>query len=219
METNSMKTKISILIITNIVLLIGVIILFILFFSSRQGQTAKQANQAKDSSAMSTSSFSDSSLAIAYINTDSVLSQYKMVQSLEGQLKGEGENMKAELQRRQRQLQQEFQDYQKRVQNNTISVDEAKQIEQELMEKEQQLYQLQQNYTEQYTNKTMGMNQVLVDTVRSFLSRYTRNNPFDYVLARSVAKNNILFAKESYDITKDVIEKMNQEYDQQENNK
>lgn len=212
-----MNTKINILILSNVILLLGVIVLFILFFSNNQEYPAKQAHQVNDSTNMNTSSFANSSLAIAYVNTDSVLSQYKMVQNMEVQLRGEGESMKAELQRRQKLLQQKFQKYQRRVQNNDISIEQAKKTEQELVEEEQQLYQLQQQYAEQYTDKTMGMNQVLVDTVKSFLSRYTRDYPFDYVLARSVAKNNILFAKDSHDITTDIIRKMNEEYEKQEN--
>lgn len=208
-----MKFKVNALIISNIILLIAVIVLFILQFSNSDNQRKKsqitEAEQAPNSNG----------LMIGYINTDSVLSQYKMVENLEAKLKGEGEAMRNELKRRQANLKRKLQEYQRKVKNNNITMEEAKRTEQALMQEEEQLYQLQQEYANQYADKTMGMNQELVDTVRTFLNRYNKNFNFDYILAKSQAKNNILFAKDTFNITAKVIEQMNKEYLEQNSDK
>lgn len=208
-----MKFKVNALIISNIILLIAVIALFILQFSSEDKQgPKKQTSEVKQAP-------NDGGLMVGYINTDSVLSQYKMVETLEAKLKGEGEAMRNELKRRQENLKRKLQNYQSKVKNNNITMEEAKRTEQALMQEEEQLYKLQQEYANQYADKTMGMNQELVDTVRTFLNRYNKRYNFDYILAKSQAKNNILFAKDTFNITSSVIKQMNKEYLEQNSDK
>lgn len=201
-----MDKKVNALIGINVVLGIAVIALFVMFFSNKPNAEANAKNSDSSSEALS----------IAYVNTDSILSKYELVKIMEAKLQGEGEAMQKELQRRQQNLRQKLQYYQQQVKNNSISIEDAKRTEQALMQEEQQLYELQQEYANQYADQTMGMNQELVDTVKTFLNRYNKDQKYDYILAKSVAKNFILFSKDTFDITNQVIEKMNAEYRKKE---
>lgn len=149
---------------------------------------------------------------IAYVDTDSLLSQYEMVKVLEDQLQKEGEGMRRELERRERNLQQRAMQYQQRVQNNEISIEEATRTEEALMQEQEALMRLQQEYASQFADQSLILNQELVDTVSGFLGRYNKTKHFDFILARSQANNNILFANDTFDITKEVIEQLNYEY-------
>ncbi len=197
-----MEKKLNALIGVNVLLVIAVIVLFVLYLNSGKSTSVNEE----------TVSVSGKGLRIAYVNTDSVLSQYELVRIMEAKLEGEGEAMKKELERRERNLRQRYANYQQRVKNDNISINEAKQTEEALMRQQEDLMQLQQEYAAQYADKTMGMNQELVDTVRTFLDRYNKNKNFDYILAKSSAKNNILFARDTFDITSEVVKKMNEEY-------
>lgn len=201
-----MDKKVNALIGINVVLGIAVIALFVMFFSNKPNAEANAKNSDSSSEALS----------IAYVNTDSILSKYELVKIMEAKLQGEGEAMQKELQRRQQNLRQKLQYYQQQVKNNSISIEDAKRTEQALMQEEQQLYELQQEYANQYADQTMGMNQELVDTVKTFLNRYNKDQKYDYILAKSVAKNFILFSRDTFDITNQVIEKMNAEYRKKE---
>lgn len=199
-----MEKKVNTLIGINVLLVIAVIILFALQFSSDKDTTQTPEKEKDVSSAQE--------LKVAYVNTDSVLSQYKLVEVMEAKLQGEGEAMQKELQRRQKELEKRYQQYQRRVKNNSIGVDEAKRIEQELKKEEQELYKLQQKYSKQYADQTRGMNKKLIDTLRNFLDRYNKSSNFDYILARSTTNNNILYSNDSLEITSQIIDKLNKEY-------
>ncbi len=197
-----MEKKLNVLIGVNALLVIAVIVLFVLYLNT--GKTTSGDDE--------TVAYSGEGLRVAYVNTDSVLSQYELVRIMEAKLEGEGEAMKKELQRREQNLRQHYAEYQQRVKNDNISIDEAKQTEEALMRQQEELMLLQEEYSTQYANKTMGMNQELVDTVRTFLDRYNKKKNFDYILAKSSANNNILFARDTFDITSELVDKMNKEY-------
>ncbi|MGM0613569.1 MAG: OmpH family outer membrane protein [Bacteroidota bacterium] len=200
-----MEKKVNTLIGINVLLIIAVIVLFVLQFSNNQGTTQTSDTEKNVSPGQN--------LKVAYVNTDSVLSKYKLVEVMEAKLQGEGEAMQKELQRRQQQLAQKYQQYQQSVKNNSISVEEANRVEEELRKEEEELYQLQQEYSQQYANQTRGMNKELVDTLRTFLNRYNRSSRFDYILAKSTTNNNILYSNDSLNITPKIINKLNEEYE------
>lgn len=202
-----MEKKVNALIGINVVLGIAVIALFVLFFSNNKPNAAAKSSEADSN---------EDALRIAYVNTDSILKKYELVKIMEAKLQGEGEAMQKELERRQQGLRQKLQQYQQQVKNNSISIEDAKRTEQALMQEEQRLYELQQEYANQYADQTMGMNQELVDTVKTFLNRYNKDQKYDYILAKSVAKNLILFSKDTFNITDQVVEKMNAEYRKKE---
>ena len=200
-----MEKKVNTLIGINVLLVIAVIILFALQFSSNKDTTQTSDKEKSAGSAQE--------LKVAYVNTDSVLNQYKLVEVMQAKLQGEGEAMQKELQRRQKELKKRYQQYQRRVKNNSIGVDEAKRIEQELKKEEQELYKLQQKYSKQYADQTRGMNKKLIDTLRNFLNRYNKSSNFDYILAKSTTNNNILYSNDSLEITSQIIDKLNKEYE------
>lgn len=200
-----MNKKINLLIAFNLLIAAGLIVLYILFFSQQP-----KAKSPAQSSEMENSSGNEPQ--IGYVNTDSILNKYELVKIMEAKLEGEGEAMKKELERRQRQLEQKYMNYQKQVKNNTISIDQAKKTEEALKREQQQLYSLQQEYASRFADQQVGMNKELIDTVRSFLHRYNKKKNFDLILAKSATKNNVLFARDSFNITSEVVKKMNKEY-------
>jgi len=55
------------------------------------------------------------------------------------------------------------------------------------------------------------MNVVLVDSITNFLHRYNQYHNYDYVLGYSVG-GGILLAKDTFNITGQVLDAMNEEY-------
>jgi Skp family chaperone for outer membrane proteins len=61
------------------------------------------------------------------------------------------------------------------------------------------------------SRKEVEMNMVLLDSIRKFLLRYNSSANFDYVLSYN-SMGNILLAKDTFDITSQVIQGLNLEY-------
>ena len=77
------------------------------------------------------------------------------------------------------------------------------------------LIDLRDMYTEQLAMDEYEMNVILVDSITNFLKRYNQYNNFDYVLGYSIG-GGILLAKDTFNITSEVLAAMNLEY---QNNK
>jgi outer membrane protein len=97
------------------------------------------------------------------------------------------------------------------VQSNSISEERAKVVYEGLMQKQQLLVEKKDRYTQQVADKELNMNLRLLDTVTNFLKRYNRHYGYDYILGYKTA-GEILLANDSLEITRDVLNTLNEEY-------
>jgi outer membrane protein len=101
--------------------------------------------------------------------------------------------------------------FQTQVANQSISEESAQQIYEKLMLQQQDLYKLQDQYTTELSKKEYEMNLILLDSVKNYLARLNKIYNYDYILS-SNATGNILMAKDTFDITSQVLEGLNKEY-------
>lgn len=149
-------------------------------------------------------------LNIAYINADSIMSNYLLVDELMKTLTNQGAAMEKELQKKQSQYESDASYFQEQVNKGTISEASARDIYEKLMAKEQELYQLRDQYSQQMMQLEAEMNKVLLDNVSQFLKN-NNNFTYDYVLNYTY-NGDILLTNPDYDITKFVLEGLNREY-------
>ncbi|GAB4322293.1 MAG: OmpH family outer membrane protein [Bacteroidales bacterium] len=155
---------------------------------------------------------SDSSgLRIAYVNTDLLLEKYELVTELADRFEREQNKRESDLDKRTKEYQQEAQYFQESVANNSLSEQSAQQIYEKLMQKQQDLYALQEQYSQELARHEMEMNKVLLDSVKNFLGRLNTKAQYDYILNYTIA-GPVLLANDSYDITPQVLEGLNNEY-------
>ena len=190
--------------IVNLILLIGMVILYIFFFTSRKANQVQAPPMAMQKSA-------GKSLSVVFVNIDSLNLQYEFVKVLRNDLENTGRRLQAELQSEQQGLEKEAADLQKQMSTAAITEVKAKVIYEGLMQKQQQLADKKERYTQQVANQELNMNMRLLDTVTSFLKRYNRVYKFDYILAHKTA-GDILISNDTLDITSSVIKSLNQEY-------
>lgn len=189
--------------VASVVLLIGMIILYILFFtvekpSGPQAQIALQKSGA-------------GSLSVAFVNIDSLNEKYEFVRALKNDLESTGRRLQTEVMTEQGSLEKEIADFQRQVGNNTITEEKAKMVYEELMQKQQSLLEKKDRYTQQVANQELSLNLRLLDTVTNFLRRYNKSFGFDYILTYKTG-GDILIANDTLDITKDVVKMLNEEY-------
>jgi len=186
-----------------LVLFIGLIVLFILFFLSKRpsdhhAQIALQNTSGK-------------SVKVVFINIDSLNNQYLFVKKLKIDLETTGKKLQSEILSEQAAFEKEATDFQKKAAANLIPEDKAKVMYDALMQKQQALADKKEKYTQQVAEQEQAMHLTLLDTVTNFLKRYNRSYNFDYILGYANS-GQILLASETLDITGDVVKELNKEY-------
>ena len=185
------------------ILLIGLAVLYILFFISKKEPDSSAALILSKSGAKSTK--------VVFINIDSLNNQYQFVKKLKIDLETTGKHLESEILSEQAALEKEAASFQKQAAANTIPEDKAKIMYDALMQKQQALGEKKERYTQQVAEKEQAMHQILLDTVTNFLKRYNRTYNFDYILGYANS-GQILLASETLDITSDVVRELNKEY-------
>ena len=188
-----------------VIALVGVIALFVLFFTDNDKEPEKPTTQnVMVSGEMPTTK-------IAFVNSDEVLQQYDLVKKLSDDLSKERDKKDKAFTAKQKAYQDDAAYFQEQVQKQTISQQSAEEIYQQLMARQQELYQLQDQYSAELAQKEMDMNVVILDSIRNYLKRMNISANFDYVLSYN-SMGNILLAKDTFNITPQVIEGLNAEY-------
>ena len=185
------------------ILLVGLAVLYILFFISKKSPD--------HSATLAISKSGEKSTKVVFINIDSLNNQYQFVKKLKIDLETTGKHLESEILSEQAALEKEAASFQKQAAANTIPEDKAKIMYDALMQKQQALGEKKERYTQQVAEKEQAMHQILLDTVTNFLKRYNRTYNFDYILGYANS-GQILLASETLDITSDVVRELNKEY-------
>jgi outer membrane protein len=182
---------------------LGVIIMIIITFTGNE--------KGDDKSSMNMPVVSSGTNSIVFVNTDLLLKDYELVKILTSQLDQERQQKNDDFTARQKAYEDDAAYFQSQVQKQTISEESAQQIYEKLMLQQQDLYGLQDKYTAELSNKEIEMNLVLLDSVKNYLARLNKIYNYDYILS-SNSTGNILMAKDTFDITPQVLTGLNKEF-------
>ena len=202
-QKSMINTFITVSFALNILLLAGLIVLYILFFSSKKS-VPPDIPQAFHLAGTKT-------ISVVFVNIDSLNSRYEFVKLLRDELETTGRKLQAELMTEQSQFEKEATDFQKKVAANTIPEDKAKAEYESLMQRQQNLVEKKDRYTQQVADQELKLNMRLLDTVTNFLKRYNRQYHYDYILGFKTA-GEILVANDTLDITSEVLNALNKEH-------
>jgi outer membrane protein len=183
-------------IILNVVLIIAVAALYYLHFSSSE-------------SATSPTSIAGPSGSIAYINSDTVLKYYEYTKVNRAKLEDKGKRLEQDLKNRAVSLQNEIENYQRS--RNNLTIGQAQAIEEDLGRKQQNFQMYQQSVSQELMNDQESMSRDLYDKITKFLSEYGQTNGLTLVL-KFDPSSDVLYAGDSLDISKAVIEGLNAKY-------
>ena len=197
------KKKFPVKYVVEIILFIGLAVLYILFFTSKKGHEQSPTIAVKGSDG--------ASAKVVFVNIDTLNVKYNFVRKLKTDLETTGKRLESEILSEQATLEKEAAAFQKQAAANAIPEDKARAMYEALMQKQQVLADKKEKYTQQVAEKEQAMHQTLLDTVTCFLKRYNRTYKFDYILGFANS-GQILLGNESMDITSDVVKQLNQEY-------
>ena len=148
---------------------------------------------------------------IAYIDTDSLISQYDFCKDYTLKMTQKSESIKSTLTAKGQAFETAMANYQKRLQTGAITSEEQNNKEQRALQKQQNdLQQLQEKLSTQFGEEQEKFNNQLRDSIKVFLGEYNKSRKFSIILSK--AGDNILYADKSMDITADVVNGLNKRY-------
>lgn len=193
-----MKNQLNIV---NCILAVAVVALFVLHFVDRPKAVTGDVKPV-----------AEGNLPVAYLNLDSLLANYTFAIEASDKLMAKQEDARAKLGAKMRTFQNEYADFQRKLENNAfLSRERAEREADRLQKKQVELEQLEQQLTQEILVENQKLNQQLTDSLNSYLATFNADGRYHLILANN-AKDNVLMAAEGYDITSEVIKGMNARY-------
>ena len=149
---------------------------------------------------------------IAYVESDSIMTQYELVDTLKGDLVKLSDSLDKDFTKRQEGFQARVNLFQQNVQNGKIQTkDDYSRHETALAAEQEQLMNLRDSYYAMVQKKQIAMNKQILDSIVSVIEKYPEEFPYDYVLDYN-SGTGILYANDKLNITVKVVDRLNKEY-------
>ena len=150
-------------------------------------------------------------IKIAYVELDTLMSQYQLYRDYSEVLTRKGNNIQKTLEQKQRTLESHASAVQRRYDNNEFTTRDEVERAQASIEKEQRdLAELADRLQNEFALEQARINEEARDSIQSFLKRYNETKKYDYVLVK--AGDNLLIANPKYNITNDIVKGLNKRY-------
>ncbi len=149
-------------------------------------------------------------LKIAYVEVDSIMTQYTFCKEQSELLEKKSQNIQNTLNQKGQSLQAAAMKFQQDVQNNKYTQQQAESVQASLQKQQGDLQNLQQRLGAEFQAETEKFNKALRDSLNHYLAQYNKAKKYTLILTKQ--GDNILYADKSYDITNDVIAGLNKAY-------
>lgn len=149
-------------------------------------------------------------LDVVYVNSDSLLTNYEYFKAVQKVFEDKSKKAQADLQAKGAAFQREVAAYQQNA--GSLSADQRASTEERLARKQQELATYNQNAGNALANEEASENEKLYNKVADFLKVHAKEKGYKIVLTYSKSNPAVLYADESLDVTKQVLEGLNAEY-------
>ena len=154
---------------------------------------------------------SSEGLKIAYVEVDSLMTQYDFAKDYSVTLQKKSNNARNTLTQKGNALQAAMNNFQQKINNNGFqSREQAASVQNAIQRQQNDLQELQARLENELATETAKFNEALRDSLQNFLKVYNKDKKFDLILAKS--GDNILIADKKLDVTQDVINGLNKRY-------
>ena len=154
--------------------------------------------------------FSCNQHKVAYVDVEVLMKDYKATEALEEVLKLKQAQKAKEFDSLQKPFNDKVQKYYQTAQK--MSAAKRQEMELELQKEQQQLQLLQQKNSQDLQAENTKRSEALMKKIDSFVSDYAKANDFNIVFGTQ-GKGTILYAEESLDVTKELLQILNDNFD------
>lgn len=149
-------------------------------------------------------------LKIAYVEVDSIMTQYQFCKDYSAILTKKGQNIEATIQQKGQALQNAANNFQQKLQQNAYTREQAEAYQAGLQKQNADLQQLQQRLSAEFAQEQESFNKALHDSIANYLARYNKDKKYSIIFSKS--GDNLLYADKAYDITNEIIAGLNKAY-------
>lgn len=178
-------------------------------FTSCDKKEAPKGTAIKASNQVANSETSGNTLA--YVEVDSLLTQYEFCIKEKAALEAKSKQYEAQINAKMSQFQKASVDFQQKVQSGAFtSQAQGEAAQQRLIRLQQEGAKLQQDVQQRMLKAQEKFNKTLRDSVQSFLKDYNREKHYDMIISKQ--GDNVLYANDKLDITKEVVDGLNKRF-------
>ena len=182
-----------------------------LAFVATMGMTScDKSNPQMDQKANASAKAAAGDMKIAYVEVDSIMSQYKFCKEYSLILQKKGQNIQNTLAQKQQALQAAAANFQQKVQQNAYTREQAEGVNASLQKQSNDLQILNQRLSAEFQNETDQFNKALRDSIQHYLATYNKDKKYSIIFSKQ--GDNLLYADTAYDITNDIIAGLNKAY-------
>ena len=182
-----------------------------LAFVATMGMTScDKSNPQMDQKANASAKAAAGDMKIAYVEVDSIMSQYKFCKEYSLILQKKGQNIQNTLAQKQQALQAAAANFQQKVQQNAYTREQAEGVNASLQKQSNDLQILNQRLSAEFQNETDQFNKALRDSIQHYLASYNKDKKYSIIFSKQ--GDNLLYADKAYDITNEIIAGLNKAY-------
>lgn len=152
-----------------------------------------------------------SELKIAYVEIDSLLTQYNFCKDLNEAMMRKQGNVNATLNEKMKALDNEVREFERKYNNHVFTPERAQQEQARLLKMRQDLEAQHQRLMAELQQENDKNSMQLRDSINSFLKEYNKTKGYSLIISNTGA-DNLLYADPSLNITKEIIEGLNKRY-------
>ncbi|MDO4949708.1 MAG: OmpH family outer membrane protein [Bacteroidales bacterium] len=151
-------------------------------------------------------------LKIAFIEIDSLLTNYDFAKDLNELMIKKEENIRTTLNEKAKKLDADAKEFQRKYENNGfVSQERAQQEYNRIQKMQAELQEKQQQYQQEFALENQKNNLALRDSISAFLKVYNQDKGYDLILSNS-GLDNLLYGNPAYNITQEIIDGLNAIY-------
>jgi outer membrane protein len=207
-QINLVSTKKSVPYISILALLISLVAVgFVILQFNKIGELKEELANGKV-----VDSISPGQVKVAYVNLDSINAKYKFIIEKGEELKANFEDADKKLQTEIATRQKEADELMYYMKNGHPTAEDKKVSEQRLMQLQNELAQIQQSEEQRLMESESALQSELHKRVSDYISKISKEQGWDYVFAYQEAAPLVMFGNPLYDLTNQIIEGLNSEY-------
>ena len=169
-----------------------------------------KSNPQMDQKANASAKAAAGDMKIAYVEVDSIMSQYKFCKEYSLILQKKGQNIQNTLAQKQQALQAAAANFQQKVQQNAYTREQAEGVNASLQKQNNDLQILNQRLSAEFQNETDQFNKALRDSIQHYLASYNKDKKYSIIFSKQ--GDNLLYADKAYDITNEIVAGLNKAY-------
>lgn len=147
-------------------------------------------------------------LKIAYVDIDTLLVNYSLWIELNEEMIRKEENVRATLNEKAKSLQTDYEDFERKLNNNAFATRERAEAEQNrILKKREDLEKLQERLTNELAVENNKNSLLFRDSINAYIRDYNKEHGYNIILSR--IGDNILYIDNTMNITQEVIKGLN----------